>query len=156
LHARLEADCPIESGTAIVHGDFRIDNTILDPDDPARIRAIVDWEMSTLGDPLADLAVHLAYGDPAFAPVLGGAAASTSTRMPSTTDLAQRYAHTSGRDFTDLGFHLGLAYFKIAVIAEGIHQRHVRGDTRGDGFATAGQATAPLAAAGLQALKESS
>jgi aminoglycoside phosphotransferase (APT) family kinase protein len=152
LHARLEADCPIESGTAIVHGDFRIDNTILDPDDPARIRAIVDWEMSTLGDPLADLAVHLAYGDPAFAPVLAGAAASTSTRMPLTTDLAQRYAHTSGRDLTDLGFHLGLAYFKIAVIAEGIHQRHVRGDTRGDGFAAAGQATAPLAAAGLRAL----
>jgi aminoglycoside phosphotransferase (APT) family kinase protein len=153
LHARLDAACPHESGTAIVHGDFRIDNTILDPDDPGHIRAVVDWEMSTLGDPLADLGVHLAYCDPAFAPVLGGAAASTSTRMPPTTDLAERYAQTSGRDLADLGFHLGLAYFKIAIIAEGIHQRHVRGDTRGEGFATVGEATAPLAAAGLRALK---
>ncbi|MBW0114831.1 phosphotransferase family protein [Pseudonocardia abyssalis] len=152
LHARLDAACPDESGTAIVHGDFRIDNTILDPDDPARVRAIVDWEMATLGDPLADLGVHLAYRDPAFAPILGGAAASTSDRMPATADLAERYARASGRDLTDLGFPLALAYFKIAVIAEGIHQRHERGDTRGDGFATVGEATAPLAAAGLRAL----
>lgn len=135
-----------------MHGDIRIDNTILDPIDPTRVRAIVDWEMATLGDPLVDLAVHLAYRDPAFAPVLGGSAASTSTRMPSREELAQRYAVASGRDLVDLGFHLALAYFKIAVIAEGIHQRHLRGDTRGDGFASAGTATAPLAAAALNAL----
>lgn len=152
LHARLAAATPAESGAAIVHGDFRVDNTILAPDDPATVRAVVDWEMATLGDPLADLAVHLAYRDPEFAPVLGGAAASTSARMPARDELAQRYATTSARDLGDLGFHLGLAYFKIAVIAEGIHARHLRGDTRGDGFATVGRATAPLAAAGLRAL----
>ena len=152
LHARLDGACPPESGATIVHGDFRIDNTILDPADPARILAVVDWEMATLGDPLADLALHLAYGDPAFAPVLGGSAASTSPRMPGREALAARYAEASGRDLSDLGFHLALAYFKIAVIAEGIHQRHLRGDTRGDGFSTVGTATAPLAAAGLHAL----
>jgi aminoglycoside phosphotransferase (APT) family kinase protein len=152
LHARLDAGCPAESGAAVVHGDFRVDNAILDPDDPARIRAVVDWEMATLGDPLADLAVHLAYGDPAFAPVLGGSAASTSPRMPSADELARRYAGASGRDLSHLEFHLALAYFKIAVIAEGIHQRHLRGDTCGDGFGSVGAATGPLAAAGLNAL----
>ncbi|MBN9737045.1 MULTISPECIES: phosphotransferase family protein [unclassified Pseudonocardia] len=151
LYARLDAICPAESDAAVVHGDYRIDNAILDPADPTRIRALVDWEMATLGDPLADLALHTAYGDPVFAPVLAGSAASTSARMPGADELVERYVATSGREPRDWSFHRGLAYFKIAVIAEGIHERHVRGDTRGDGFATVGEATAPLAAAGLTA-----
>lgn len=153
LHARLDASCPAESDASVVHGDFRIDNAILDPADPTRIRALVDWEMATLGDPLADLALHTAYGDPAFAPVLAGSAASTSARLPGPGELVERYVATSGREPRDWAFHRGLAYFKIAVIAEGIHERHVRGDTRGDGFATVGEATAPLAAAGLRAAR---
>ncbi len=152
LHERLVAGCPAESGAAIVHGDFRIDNAILDPDVPSRVQAVVDWEMATLGDPLADLALHLAYADPAFAPVLGGSAASTSPRLPDRAALTERYARGSGRDLADLAFHLGLAYFKMAVIAEGIHQRHMRGDTRGTGFGSVGRAPGPLAAAGLAAL----
>jgi aminoglycoside phosphotransferase (APT) family kinase protein len=151
LHARLAGACPAESGTSIVHGDYRIDNTILDHDDPAVVRAVVDWEMATLGDPLADLALHLVYADPAFAPVLAGAA-STSDRLPPASDLAQRYANTSGRELAHLEFYLGLGYFKIAVIAEGIHARHVQGMTRGTGFDHVGEAVAPLAAAGLRAL----
>ena len=74
LHAELVERCPGESDVAVVHGDFRIDNAIVDPADPAVVRAVVDWEMATLGDPLADLGLHLAYTDPAFAPVLGGSA----------------------------------------------------------------------------------
>jgi aminoglycoside phosphotransferase (APT) family kinase protein len=151
LHTRLVARCPVESDAAIVHGDFRVDNAIVDPDDPASIRAVVDWEMATLGDPLADLALHLAYAHPAFASVLGGSAASTSARMPSMHQLLERYAASSGRDLSSIGFHLALAYFKIAVIAEGIHRRHVDGDTRGPGFDTVGEAPPPLAAAGLRA-----
>lgn len=149
LHARLDATCPPESAASVVHGDYRIDNAILDADDPTRIRALVDWEMATLGDPLADLALHTVYGDPVFAPVLDGSAASTSPRLPDTDALVERYVATSGREPRNWAFHRGLAYFKIAVIAEGIHERHVRGDTRGEGFATVGEATAPLAAAGL-------
>jgi aminoglycoside phosphotransferase (APT) family kinase protein len=156
LHERLAAACPPESGAAIVHGDFRIDNAILDPADPGTVRAVVDWEMATLGDPLADLALHLAYADPAFGAVLGGSAASTSARLPARDVLADRYAATTGRDLVDLGFQLGLAYFKMAVIAEGIHQRHLRGDTRGEGFDSVGEAPAPLVAAGLAALGGSS
>jgi aminoglycoside phosphotransferase (APT) family kinase protein len=143
---------PGQGAVSIVHGDYRIDNAILGQDDPAKILAIVDWEMATLGDPLADLGLHLSYTDPAFAPVLGGDAASTSPRLPSTGDLAQRYATTSGRDLDQLGFYTALGYFKAAVIAEGIHHRYQQGMTRGDGFDTVSQATAPLAAAGLRAL----
>jgi len=155
LHERLSAACPAESGASIVHGDYRIDNAILDPADPGEVRAVVDWEMATLGDPLADLALHLVYADPAFAPVLAGSAASTSPRLPSTADLAERYARAGGRDLGDLQFHLALGYFKIAVIAEGIHARHRQGMTRGTGFETVGRAVAPLAAAGLKALGQS-
>ncbi|WP_436771039.1 phosphotransferase family protein [Yinghuangia sp. YIM S09857] len=154
LHARLAETCPPESATAIVHGDFRIDNAILGADDPEDVRAIVDWEMATLGDPLADLGLHLAYADPAFAPVLAGTAASTSERLPRTEDLARRYATASGRDLSGLGFHIALGYFKTAVIAEGIHARYRQGLTRGAGFETVADAPAPLAAAGLRALSD--
>jgi len=151
LHGRLAEACPEESGASIVHGDYRIDNVILDGADPGTARAVVDWEMATLGDPLADLGLHLVYSDPVFAPVLAGGAASTSDRLPPVDDLAQRYATVSGRDLSRLGFHLALGYFKIAVIAEGIHARHLRGLTRGSGFDSVGEAVAPLAAAGLRA-----
>lgn len=152
LYARLAAACPAESGASIVHGDYRIDNAILDVADPAIVRAVVDWEMATLGDPLADLGLHLVYADPTFSPVLSGSAASTSDRLPARADLAQRYALASGRDLGDLGFYLALGYFKIAVIAEGIHARFKQGLTRGTGFETVGRAVAPLTAAGLRAL----
>ncbi|WP_406724527.1 phosphotransferase family protein [Streptomyces sp. GD-15H] len=152
LHARLAAAVPAESGASIVHGDYRIDNAILDPADPAEIRALVDWEMATLGDPLADLGLHLVYRDPAFDPVLGGSAASTSHRLPDVRDLAEHYARLTGHDLAQLGFYLGLGYFKIAVIAEGIHARHQQGLTVGDGFETVGQAVPLLAASGLRAM----
>lgn len=154
LHARLAELCPVESGASIVHGDFRIDNVILDPADPTDIRAVVDWEMAALGDPLADLGLHLAYADPAFAPVLAGSAAATSPRMPAADALIDRYVAATGRGLGVFSFYLGLAYFKIAVIAEGIHARHLQGLTRGEGFDRVGEATAPLAAAGLQALAD--
>ena len=152
LHARLAEAVPAESGASVVHGDFRIDNVIVAPDDPATVRAVVDWEMATLGDPIADLGLHIAYSDPAFAPVLGGSAASTSPRLPAADDLVGRYAAVTGRDLGGFSFYLGLGYFKAAVIAEGIHARFLQGATRGEGFDTAGESTAPLAAAGLRAL----
>jgi aminoglycoside phosphotransferase (APT) family kinase protein len=152
LHGKLAETCPPESGVSIVHGDFRIDNVILDRADPGRVRALVDWEMATLGDPLADLGLHLVYSDPAFAPVIGGSAASTSDRLPAAADLAQHYARVSGRDLGRLDFYLGLGYFKISVIAEGIHARFQAGMARGAGFDLVGKAVAPLAAAGLRVL----
>ncbi|MFC5993510.1 phosphotransferase family protein [Pseudonocardia hispaniensis] len=155
LHSRLAASIPQESEARIVHGDFRVDNTILDPADIGTVRAVVDWEMATLGDPMADLALHLVYRDPAFDPVLGGGgAAATSPRMPAADDLVQRYAVASGRRVANLPFALALGYFKIAVIAEGIHARHLAGHTVGTGFDSVGEAVPALAAAGLAALRE--
>jgi aminoglycoside phosphotransferase (APT) family kinase protein len=152
LHARLAGQVPPESGASIVHGDFRIDNVILDPGDLTTVRAVVDWEMATLGDPLADLALHLVYRDAAFGPVVLGAAAAVSGRLPSPRALAGRYAAASGRDLGRLDYYLALGYFKIAVIAEGIHARHLAGQTVGEGFASVGAAVPELAAAGLRAL----
>jgi aminoglycoside phosphotransferase (APT) family kinase protein len=152
LHDRLAETCPADSGSAIVHGDLRVDNAILDADDVGTVRALVDWEMSTLGDPLADLALHVVYRDPAFDPVLGGTGAASSDRMPSPDALVERYLTRSGRDAGPLSFVLGLGYFKSAVIAEGIHQRFVAGHTEGTGFETVGAAVPALAAAGLAAL----
>jgi aminoglycoside phosphotransferase (APT) family kinase protein len=152
LCARLAADCPAESGTALVHGDYRIDNAILAPDDPGRVRALVDWEMAALGDPLADLGLHLAYADEAFAPVVAGSAASTSDRLPGPAALAARYAAVTGASLDRLPFYVALGFLKAAVIAEGIHRRHLAGAARGSGFEAVGTATEPLAAAGLRTL----
>ncbi|SEP44697.1 phosphotransferase family protein [Amycolatopsis saalfeldensis] len=153
LHSRLVEIRPEESGASIVHGDYRIDNAILDPRDPAVVLALVDWEMATLGDPLADLGLHLAYSDPAFDPVLGGAAASTSTRLPPAADLVARYAETSGRPVVNLPFYRGFGYFKAAVIAEGIHARYRQGLTVGEGFETVGAAVPRLVEAGLAVVR---
>jgi aminoglycoside phosphotransferase (APT) family kinase protein len=149
LHAWLADHTPEESGASIVHGDFRIDNAIVGLEDAADVRALVDWEMSTLGDPLSDLALHVVYSDPAFDPVLAGGAAATSPRLPGADDLVSRYTKASGRDIVNWTFYQALGYFKIAVIAEGIHARYVQGQTVGEGFETVGTAVPALAAAGV-------
>lgn len=153
LHQRLERCRPDESGTTIVHGDIRIDNVIIDAADPSVVLAVVDWEMATLGDPLADLGLHLAYRDSAFEPVQGGNAAACSSRMPGAEWIADRYAHRIGCDLGNLAFYLAMGYFKAAVIAEGIHARHISGHTVGEGFDTVGEAVPGLVAAGIAALR---
>lgn len=154
LHGLLADAIPATSQSAIVHGDYRIDNTLVATDDPGRVVAVVDWEMSTLGDPLSDLAQMCVYRHPALDVILGEPAAWTSTRLPSTDDLAQKYATTTGRAIDHWSFYLGLANFKLAVIAEGITHRHREGATTGEGFAQAHEAVPPLVAAGLAALGE--
>lgn len=152
LHAKLAATIPRHSDASIVHGDFRIDNTILDPDDPSLVRAVVDWEMSTLGDPLTDAALMCVYRAPVFDLVLGSPAAWTSPRLPSADELAQSYAVASGRDLGDWNFYLALANFKLGVIGEGITHRALHGSDAGDGAANAAEATGEFMAAGLRAL----
>jgi aminoglycoside phosphotransferase (APT) family kinase protein len=153
LHGALAQRIPTSAGATIVHGDYRIDNTLLDPHDSGRMLALVDWEMSTLGDPLTDLALLCVYQHPAFDHVVGDPAASTSTRWSSPDDIAQAYATRSGRDLVDFDAYLGLAYFKLAVIAEGIAARHRAGAGSGAGFDTAGQAVPGLLAAGIAVLQ---
>jgi aminoglycoside phosphotransferase (APT) family kinase protein len=151
LHRSLVASLPPESGVCVVHGDYRVDNTILDVRDPGRVLAVVDWELSTLGDPLADLGTLLAYRDPAVDALLDNPAA-TDPGFPTQAELAERYARLSGCDISLLPFHLALAYFKIAVISEGVHARHLHGVTVGPGFAGAGASVPALLDAGLAVL----
>lgn len=144
---------PQHSDNTIVHGDYRLDNTILDAADVGRIAAIVDWEMSTLGDPLADLGMLQAYWDPVTQPVLGVRHAPTANPgFPNAAELARYYGELSGRELTELPFYRALGYYKLAVIAEGIHQRYLAGETVGTGFETVGTAVPELVDAGLRTL----
>jgi len=151
LHERLTRRPPREDGTAaLLHGDYRLDNVILDRADPGRIAAIVDWEMAALGDPLADLGLLQVYWDPVCEPVLGaGHVPTANPGFPSAAELAARYALRSGRDIGALPFHRALGCFKLAVVAEGIHARHLAGRTVGPGFDRVGSAVPALLRAGL-------
>ncbi|MEW2395645.1 phosphotransferase family protein [Streptomyces sp. NPDC046862] len=144
---------PPAGPSGIVHGDYRLDNTILDRTDPEHVRAIVDWEMATLGDPLADLGMLLVYWDPVSEPVLGVRhILHGNPGFPTAGELAEHYAYRTGEDLSNLPFYRALGYFKLAVIAEGIHARHLAGQTVGDGFHTIGDAVLPLLWAGSAAL----
>jgi aminoglycoside phosphotransferase (APT) family kinase protein len=153
LHALLAADVPEESAAGIVHGDYRLDNVLVDEHD--RCTAVLDWEMATLGDPLADLALMLMYHRLGEAD--GGLAvtnASAAAGFLSEAEIVERYAQGSDRDLSRFGFYLGLAAYKLAAILEGIHYRYLQGQTVGEGFDTIGDAIHPLLDAGLAAMKE--
>jgi aminoglycoside phosphotransferase (APT) family kinase protein len=150
LRDRLRARVPAQGRTTIVHGDYRIDNTLIDRQRPGVVRAIVDWELSTIGDPVADLAMMCAYRHPGLNLVLGTQAAWTSDRLPSPESIAQRYEEINDVRLDHWDFYLALAYYKLAVIAQGIHHRYRAGVTMGEGFDTAGESVAAFLAAGLE------
>ncbi|MFJ2031971.1 phosphotransferase family protein [Streptosporangium sp. NPDC087985] len=153
LHRLLEANVPEPSDPTIVHGDFRLDNLLVDG--AGEVVAVLDWEMATLGDPLTDIALLLVYQRlTAFGTGYAVSDVSTAPGYLSDGAIVDRYSVASGRSLSDLGFYLGLAYFKLAVILEGIHYRHTRGQTVGAGFDTVGTVVEPLIAAGVNALKE--
>lgn len=108
---------------SIVHGDFRIDNTILSAQRPAVLEAVVDWELSTIGDPLTDAALMCAYRQPEFDLVLGFESAWTSPRLPGPDELAEHYSAASSRELAHWPFYQGLANLKLAVITAGIAHR---------------------------------
>jgi aminoglycoside phosphotransferase (APT) family kinase protein len=144
-------DVCMEDGTAaIVHGDFRLDNLLIDH---GRVTAVLDWEMATLGDPLTDLALLVVYSSMTEifdVPELGTASRAPGFLGPEAT--MARYAGQSGRSLDAMPFYLALAHFKLAVICEGIHRRHVEGTTPDGAFGKVGDAVQPLVLAGLAAL----
>ena len=152
LHRRLAARLPVEGVPAVVHGDFRLDNLLVKGNEVA---AVIDWEMATVGDPLTDVGLLLVY-QRMPGPGTGSAVANASTAPGFLTDseMLNRYAGQSARDLSAIGFYLGLAHFKLAVILEGIHYRYIHGQTVGAGFDTVGAMVEPLIAAGLTSMKE--
>ena len=140
---------PESGGAAIVHGDYRLDNVLVKAD---QITAVLDWEMSTLGDPLTDLALFIAYGQAAAAGL--GIGVGTAPGYPSAGEIADRYARHGHRDVSALPWYIGFAFFKLAVIAEGIHYRFTKGQTVGAGFERSGASVLPLIALANDALKE--
>jgi aminoglycoside phosphotransferase (APT) family kinase protein len=133
--ARLRASLPDQPRAGIVHGDYRLDNVMVDAE-MRRILAVLDWEMATLGDPLADLGLLVVYTELAAAGL-----APTQPRLGpeqgflGPSELVDRYAsHAPWAAVETIGWYVALGYFKLAIISEGIHARYLQGKTVGAGF----------------------
>jgi aminoglycoside phosphotransferase (APT) family kinase protein len=126
VHARLAARIPEQGPATIVHGDYRLDNMILTPD--GEVAAVVDWELCTLGDPLADVGLLMVYwpdsGDDMIAL---GQPANLAPGFPTRDELRARYGERSGRDLSQLDFFVALGYWKLAIILEGVYARYAAG-----------------------------
>jgi aminoglycoside phosphotransferase (APT) family kinase protein len=151
LTARLSATRPDRSAAAIVHGDYRLTNVMFSPDLRTLV-AVVDWEMATLGDPLTDLGLLVVYQSLSAHDGLVMPRLDPADGFLSADDLVAAYGSLAGRDVSDIGWYVGFGYFKLAVIAEGIHHRYLQGKTVGDGFAHFGPAVPGLLNAALVAL----
>jgi aminoglycoside phosphotransferase (APT) family kinase protein len=140
---RLASIQPESSGACLVHNDYKYDNLVLDPDDPSRVVAVLDWEMATLGDPLLDVGTSLGYwveaGDhPALRSLGLGVTAlpGNFTRA----ELWEAYLTRTGRPYVSPVFYHAFGLFKIAVIAQQIYFRYRKGLTKDERFARLGEA----------------
>ncbi|PXY37016.1 phosphotransferase family protein [Prauserella flavalba] len=152
LGERLGLRVPDSGAAAIVHGDYRLDNIVVEPDG-AGVAGVLDWEMATLGDPLTDLASAVIWWDGMNgldSPV--AAAPGDVPGFPSGEFLVESYARRSGRDLSALPWYLGFAFYKIAAIFEGIHYRTRQGLTVGEGFERLGALVPALVERGHAAL----
>jgi aminoglycoside phosphotransferase (APT) family kinase protein len=126
LHGRLSARIPEQGPATIVHGDYRLDNLILD--EAGGIAAVVDWELCTLGDPLADVGMLIVYWSQAgdeLMPLFE--APTTAAGFPTRTEVRERYADRSGRDLSEIDFYVALGWWKLAIILQGVYARSVAG-----------------------------
>ena len=135
----LAKDIPESPSPTIVHNDFKLNNLLLDPDDFTEVRAVLDWEMTTVGDPLFDLAVSLSYwvehDDPKEMREVLPTVVSKSSHFFTREEFIERYAQKSGRDLSDMGWHMVFGYFKLAVILQQIYARWHAGQTKDPRFA---------------------
>jgi aminoglycoside phosphotransferase (APT) family kinase protein len=155
LGAQLATLRPESQRASIVHGDYRLDNCLMALADPARVAAVLDWELSTLGDPLTDLGLLLFYwrepgeDKPALTP-----AVTRNPGFPGRGHLVERYARRTGAQLDDMAFYEAFAYFKFAVIAQGIAARVAAGSMAGQDFGDLDQEVTKIAEDGLSRLKE--
>ncbi len=156
IAAWLEAHRPPDRATTLVHNDFKLDNLVLEPD-LSRVRAILDWEMATIGDPLMDLGTSLAYwveaGDAPIFRALGLGITALPGSM-TRTELVQAYGAHRGIDVSDAPFYYAFGLFKVAVIAQQIYARHVQGLTSDPRFAVLGEVVKALGIAAQQAAEK--
>ncbi|MCX4809915.1 phosphotransferase family protein [Streptomyces sp. NBC_01239] len=152
LHAALGHRLPTSPAPAVVHGDYRLDNVLIGEDD--KIKAILDWEMSTLGDPLTDLGLLVMYSMPLDLPNSPISTTASAPGHPTPAELIERYAARSGRDVSSVAWYTAFAWFKLAVILEGIHYRYTLGQTVGPGFDRIGELVPVFIEHGLTTLQE--
>ena len=135
----LSARLPASSEAALLHDDYKLDNVMLDPSDPARIVAVLDWEMSALGDPLVDLGILLCYWPQAGDPPERTESISSITSLPgwpTRAELIDRYAAATGRDVSRIAYYEIFAMFKVVVVLQQIYHRYYLGQTADERFAT--------------------
>jgi aminoglycoside phosphotransferase (APT) family kinase protein len=149
---------PQPTGATLVHGDLKLDNLMLDPADPGRVVAVLDWEMCTTGDPLVDLGLLLCYWTEAGDPYARKESIVQITSQPgylSRAELVERYASRTGRDVSKIAFYEIFALYKVAVVVQQIYIRWKRGQTRDERFAGFGQRAEALAQAALDLAEKS-
>jgi aminoglycoside phosphotransferase (APT) family kinase protein len=135
VHQRLLETVPEQGPATIVHGDYRLDNTMLGDD--GQVLAVLDWEICTLGDPLADVGLLCVYwADPGEELSALLSAPTTLAGFPRRAEIAARYAERSGRDLSRLDYYVAFGYWKLACILEGVYARYVAGimGREGHGF----------------------
>jgi len=157
LAQRLAEQMPDQPVGPIVHGDYRLDNCMLDPDTPGKVAAVLDWELSTLGDPLADLGLLYVYWPEARDGqsrdgTLAVASVTTLEGFPTRSELFDRYARRTGRDLSALPWYVGFGAFKLAVVCAGVAARGRAGAMIGEGFVEMVQRIKPLVSLGHAAL----
>ncbi len=146
VHERLAATQPESPAAALVHNDWKLDNAMLDPADPARLHAVLDWDMATHGDPLVDLGTLLAYwSEPDDVPCRRGVTpVTTHPGFPSRAELAARYAERRGTSLAALRWYEAFGVWRLAIILQQIYIRFARGQTADERFAPFGQAASGL------------
>ena len=150
---------PPAAAATLIHNDYKYDNTVLNPEKPTEIIGVLDWEMSTVGDPLSDLGTALAYwidpNDPEELQQLRWGP-TTEAGSLSRIGLVERYAEATGRDVSQMPFYLAFARFKVAVIVQQIYYRYHHGLTRDLRFAQMPGIVKALLRASLEACRADS